>query len=600
MSTAAPPMYEWNALPWKRLQRRTFKLQERIYRASRRGDVKTVHRLQRLLVRSWSARYLAVRRVTQDNRGKKTAGVDGVRALTPPQRLTLTQALRLRPKARPVRRVLIPKPGTTEQRPLGIPTMRDRAAQALLTLALDPEWEAKFEPNSYGFRPGRSCHDAIEAIFNAISRKARYVLDADVAKCFDRIDHRALLNKLHTLPTFRRVIKAWLRAGVMDGPELFPTTEGTPQGGVISPLLANVALHGLERAVAQAVPGRHHRVRWTPILVRYADDFVVLHEDVAVIERVQQVVAEWLAGMGLELKPSKTRITHTLRPHDGRAGFDFLGFNVRQFPAGKTHASRRTNGESLGFTTLITPSKEAQRRHALALTAVIRRHRQAPQAALIDHLNPVIRGWTAYYSTVAAKRHFARLNMVTYLKLRRWAKRRHPKKPWRWVVRKYWRLETGKWTFAPKGGPRLYPHDRTPIRRHTKVDGARSPYDGDWAYWATRLGRHPELPRRVATLLKWQRGRCAHCGLYFTSEDLLEVDHIRPTSMGGKDAYSNWQLLHAHCHDEKTANDLAPRATPTALDRADAARGTDDNGQVVEEPDEAKASRPVLKAGGSG
>src|SRR5579883_256590 len=334
------PMDEWNALPWKRFERQTFKLQQRIYQASRRGDVKTVHRLQRLLMTSWAARYLAVRKVTQDNQGKKTAGVDGVKALTPPQRLQLAQELRLPRKALPVRRVWIPKPGTAERRALGIPVMRDRAAQALAKLALEPEWEARFEPNSYGFRPGRSCHDAIEAIWSGINKKARYVLDADIAKCFDRINHQALLNKLHTFPTLRRAIRAWLKAGVLEGKELFPTPEGTPQGGVISPLLANIALHDLETAVRAAFPSRKagHPSAWKPLVVRYADDFVVMHEDLAVIERVQQIANAWLADIGLELKPSKTRITHTLRVHSGNVGFDFLGFHVRQFPVGKTRS----------------------------------------------------------------------------------------------------------------------------------------------------------------------------------------------------------------------------------------------------------------------
>src|SRR5215510_6780237 len=232
-----PPMDGWNRIPWKKIQRNVFKLQKRIYQASRRGDIRTVHALQRLLMHSWSAKLLAVRRITQDNQGKKTAGVDGVKSLTPAQRLTLAQTLTLGDKAAPVRRVWIPKPGSNDMRPLGIPTIDDRARQALAQSALEPEWEARFAPNSYGFRPGRSCHDAIEALFTIIGHKAKYVLDADIEKCFDRIDHAAVLKKINTSPRLRRQVKGWLKAGVYDTGQWFPTDEGTMQGGTIAPLI---------------------------------------------------------------------------------------------------------------------------------------------------------------------------------------------------------------------------------------------------------------------------------------------------------------------------------------------------------------------------
>jgi RNA-directed DNA polymerase len=266
MNTVSQPMYKWQDLPWRTIKRAVFKLQKRIYQAAKNGDIKTVHKLQRLLLKSWSARCLAVRRVTQDNQGKNTAGVDGVKSLRSEQRLQMAQTLKLTSKAQPTRRVWIPKPGKAEKRPLGIPTLRSRAEQALAKLALEPEWEAQFEPNSYGFRPGRSCHDAIDAIFKAICHKPKYVLDADIAQCFDRINHEALLDKLQTSPTLRRAIRAWLKAGVMEKDELFPTTAGTPQGGVISPLLANIALHGLEMAITQEYPQAK--------VIRYADDLV--------------------------------------------------------------------------------------------------------------------------------------------------------------------------------------------------------------------------------------------------------------------------------------------------------------------------------------
>ncbi len=599
MSTAALPVYEWNDLNWPSIEKQVFKLQKRIYRATRRGDARLVHRLQRLLIRSWAARCLAVRRVTQDHQGKKTAGVDGVKSLTPKQRLALVATLALRPTASPTRRVWIPKPGTTEQRPLGIPTLHDRAAQALAKLSLEPEWEAKFEPNSYGFRPGRSCHDAIEAIFGSIKQKPKYILDADIAHCFDRINHAALLRKLQTFPLLRRAIKAWLNAGVMDQQELFPTHEGTPQGGVISPLLANIALHGLETTVVQhfkrRLTLREHgsRRRIEPTLIRYADDFVILDEDDFVINQAYEVVNMWLQDMGLMLKPSKTRMSHTLLRYEGTCGVDFLGFHVRQYPVGKTHSGTKKAPnrapETLGFKTLIKPSTEAQRRHLRVIAERIRKHSHSPHDLLIKALNPVIRGWTTYYATVAAARTFAILNHKTYLKLRAWAKRRHPTKGWQWVIKHYWHPDQGRWDFKAPDGAHLYRHSDTHIHRHRKVKDARSPYDGDWVYWTSRLGRHPELSSRTANLLYRQQGKCAWCGLYLRQEDVLEIDHVLRTSLGGAHGYKNWQLIHRHCHDQKTA-----------VDGPLAGNGAHDTGHSVEEPCEVESLTHGFEAERSG
>ena len=274
-SVETPTIEDWTQTHWRKLEHSVYRLQKRIYKAQSRGNTKAVHSLQRLLMKSQAARMLAVRRVTQDNQGKKTAGVDGVKSVGPMIRLHFVDRLRAHRTivARPVRRVMIPKPGKDEKRPLGIPVMLDRAHQALTKLALEPQWEARFEPNSYGFRPGRSCHDAIGAIFTMIMQQDKYVLDADIKGCFDHIDHQALLGKLDTTPAIRRAVKAWLRAGVMNDGDLSPTTSGTPQGGVISPLLANIALHGLEEVATHAYRRRtvsNPHIR--PQLVRYADD----------------------------------------------------------------------------------------------------------------------------------------------------------------------------------------------------------------------------------------------------------------------------------------------------------------------------------------
>jgi RNA-directed DNA polymerase len=276
---------EWKNIPWHKLERKVYKLQKRIYTASERGETLKGRKLQKLMIKSRAAKLLAVRRVTQENKGKKTAGVDGVKALSPRQRLELAKNLRIDGKAMPTLRVWIDKPGRDEKRPLGIPVMRDRAKQKLVELALDPEWEARFEPNSYGFRKGRSCPDAIDAINSSIQKMPKWLLDADIAKCFDRINHEALLTKLNTMPHLLRQIKAWLRCGVLDGMKYFDTIEGTPQGGVISPLLANVALDGMENLINQVLGGGYYispqgkRKRYTSNtvrLIRYADDFVIL------------------------------------------------------------------------------------------------------------------------------------------------------------------------------------------------------------------------------------------------------------------------------------------------------------------------------------
>jgi RNA-directed DNA polymerase len=601
-------MVEWSNLNWRKLERVVFKLQKRIYKASQRGDYKAVRRLQKTLIKSWSARSLAVRRVTQDNQGKKTAGVDGIKSLTPKQRLTLIDQIKTHKEVKPVRRIWIPKPNSEENRPLGIPTIKDRTLQMLFKMALEPEWEAKFEPNSYGFRPGRSCQDAIDQIYLSIKQKAKYVLDADIEKCFDRINHKAILEKLNTSPTIRRQIRSWLKAGVMEKVELFPTSEGTPQGGVISPLLANVALHGMENLVKTAFPkrqikkdGKFHKEIASPNFIRYADDFIVLHEDPNVIEGCQKVIAEWLKGMGLKLKPSKTRITHTLiKNGNEEPGFNFLGFNIRQFPRGKYRsASYRLPGKEkviLGYQTVIKPSKESIQRHYKQLAEIADKYKAASQAELIGKLNPIIRGWANYYSAVISKRIFSEIDNLLWNKLRIWAARRHPRKSAKWVEKKYYTQIGGENSvFSFKGRDRktvrLINHSATKIVRHVKVQESRSPYDGDYIYWGSRLSKYPEMPPRISFLLRKQKGKCTHCNLHFTVNDKLEVDHITPKSLGGKNDYTNLQLLHKHCHDQKTARDGSNGKNPSVTEmslspKTRVNRGMHDKHHIIEEPSE--------------
>ena len=380
-----------------------------------------------------------------------------------------------------------------------------------------------------------------------------------------------LLEKLNTYPSLRRQIRAWLKAGVMDGKELFETFEGTPQGGVISPLLANIALHGMENEIkklADTFDMKDCRVRQigkrdkrkSVNVIRYADDFVILHEDLTIVQKCQEVISEWLKGMGLELKPSKTRVTHTLEDtNKERAGFNFLGFHIQQYKTGK-YTSGKVKGKLQGFKTIITPSKESQKKHYQKVAEVIEKYQGLSQAALIKRLNPIIRGWCNYFSTVVSQKIFGKIWHLIVFKLLKWGIKRHRNKGRKWVTTKYFSTVGGdKWTFAVKQGNqiliRLIQHSETPIVRHVKVKGDSSPYDGNLIYWSTRMGKHPEMPKRTALLLKKQKGKCAHCGLFFKDGDLMEIDHIIPKSKGGKEEYKNYQLLHRHCHDEKTRND---------------------------------------------
>jgi len=546
--------YEWNKIPWRKVEVSVFKLQKRIYRASLNNEVKQLHRLQKLLLSSTNAKLLAVRKVTQDNRGRNTPGVDGVAKLTQVARLRLVEKMKLDQKSKPVRRIWIPKPGKEEKRPLGIPTIAGRSKQALVKLALEPEWEAKFEANSYGFRPGRSAHDAREAIFIALARKQMYILDADIAGCFDNINHQALLNKLKTYPLLRKVIKGWLKAGIMENGIFLTTEAGTPQGGVISPLLANIALHGLENDTKQALlqnlltyqKGKRKgtevkRALTTMSIIRYADDFIVMHECQEIVMKAKSFIEEWLKEMGLEIKPSKTHISHSLiEVGEKEAGFDFLGFTVRQFPDKQTKK---------GYKLLIKPSRQSQKRHSKSIKDTLRSLRAAPMEAIITALNPIVNGWSRYFKPAVSRKVFEYMDHKMFYKLWQWATYRHPGKNRHWIKRKYFRdLGKERWRFMTAKGVYLSQHSDHPIERHTKVRGTKSPYDGDWIYWATKLGKSLTITPRVAKLLKHQKGKCDGCNLWFEDKDLLEIHH-QDRNRNNNDL-TNLKLLHSHCHDK--------------------------------------------------
>ena len=399
---------EWRQVDWRQVETDVRRLRQRIFTASQAGDLKRVRSLQKLMLRSYANTLQSVRRVTERNAGRLSAGVDGEVVLTPEAKMQLANRIQHRAepfKAMPVRRVYIPKPGSRKRRPLGIPVVVDRVHQARAVNALEPEWEARFEPRSYGFRPGRGCHDAIQAIYEVVkgkSPKRQWVLDADLAGAFDRIAHDHILSQLGSFPA-RGMIEQWLKAGVVEQGRLHRTEEGTPQGGVVSPVLLNVALHGMETAagVSYYTTGVNagRVVMGSPTVIRYADDLVALCHTRQEALDVKARLAAWLAPRGLAFNEDKTRVV-TLDE-----GFDFLGFNARRY-ANKP---------------LIKPSKAAIRRIRERLRTELRSLRGTNARVVIKRLNPIIRGWAAYYRTQVSAEIFGKLDHYLWRLTYKWA-----------------------------------------------------------------------------------------------------------------------------------------------------------------------------------
>jgi RNA-directed DNA polymerase len=535
----------WADINWHAVEGNVRRLQERIYRATTNKAWKRVKNLQKLLVRATSNKLLAIRRVTQENQGKHTAGIDGVVYDTPEARWRLFQeGLSLKGyKPRPVRRVYIPK-DNGKQRPLGIPTGKDRVMQAIVKAALEPEWETRFEANSYGFRPGRCTMDAIEALHTTLNQKTSspWILDADISGCFDNIDHGPLLAKL---PVFTATLRQWLKAGVIEVGFFSPTDTGTPQGGVLSPLLANVALDGMERQFdAEYADGRPKAPATRKgsnrgiAVLRYADDFVITAPTREVLETYARPrVEQFLEERGLALSEAKTRIVHI------KEGLNFLGFHIRKFgKQGKL---------------LTVPQKDKVLKHVRALRSYLDAHKQTPAGRVIKELNPVIRGWANYYRHCAAKHVFQKVRHAQWQMLWRWAKRRHPTKGSKWVKARYFRNDS-YWTFY-EGKAELVKPDVTPITRFTKVTGKNSPYDPTLRqYWVERKKqqvRRETYEKQRLILHQSQGYRCALCRIPFIAGETIETDHIIPTSHGGADDLSNKRLVHPWCHRQRHHKD---------------------------------------------
>jgi RNA-directed DNA polymerase len=532
---------QWHQIDWSQAHRNVRRLQARIVKATKQGRWGKVKALQWLLTHSLSGKVIAVKQVTE-NQGKKTPGVDGETWSTPEAKTTAVKSLKRRGyQPKPLRRVCISK-SNGKKRPLGIPTMRDRAMQALYLLALDPVSETLADRNSYGFRKGRSTHDAIEQCFTVLAKgkSPRWVLEGDIKGCFDNISHEWMVANI---PMDKAILRKWLKAGVIEKGKLFPTEQGTPQGGIISPTLANIVLDGLEEHLKRAIRPKwsNGNVIFNPMinLVRYADDFIITGSTPEVLERAKEVVQEFLRERNLSLSEKKTRIVHI------ETGFDFLGQNVRMY----------------GGKLLIKPSKDAVKKALTKVRCTIQENKAVNQEILIGLLNPIIRGWVNYHRYSVAGKTFSRFDHEVWQALWQWATRRHNKKGARWVRSRYFHtIGDRTWAFASKTEAvngrqwkKLVHATDTKIKRHRKIKAEANPYDPDWEIYfeeqlKLRMGVELLASRNAWRLWQNQNGLCLECSELITPETGWHVHHVVYRVHGGKDILSNLSLIHPNCH----------------------------------------------------
>jgi RNA-directed DNA polymerase len=550
LTGASSPTGEgWHDINWQQVHQNVRRLQVRIVKAIQEKRWGKVKALQRLLTRSFSGKALAVKRVTE-NQGKRTPGVDGEIWSTPQDKQRGMKKLRQRGyRAQPLCRIYIPKSNGKGKRPLSIPTMLDRAMQALYLLALDPIAETTGDPNSYGFRKGRSTADAIEQCFNVLGKwsSAQWILEADIRSCFDTIAHEWLEKHI---PLEKPVLRQWLKAGFIEKGASYPTVAGVPQGGIISPVIANLTLDGLEVELLAHFPKNTKRGQAAKVnLVRFADDFIITGSSRQLLEEeVKPLVKSFLHTRGLVLSERKTHITHI------DSGFDFLGQNIRKYK-GKA---------------LTKPAAENVHTFLEKVRSIIKANKTATPGNLIMQLNPIIRGWALYHRHAASKRTFCRADDHIFRTLWWWARRRHPSRAKEWVRQKYFGgSRRRRWAFtgfvSGKDGQQsqvwLASAAKVPIRRHTKVIAKANPYDPQWeSYFEKRIDAHmmSNLQGRDDLLRLWlgQNGICPICHQKITKQTGWHSHHIVWKVYGGHDGPDNRVLLHPNCHSQVHAKGL--------------------------------------------
>lgn len=450
---------KWKQINWEQVNTYINRLQTRIVKAVKEHKWRLVKRLQYLITHSFYGKALAVKRVIS-NKGKNTPGIDGKIWKTDKEKEEAIRNLQTRGyKASALRRIYIEKFGKKEKRPLGIPTMKDRAMQALQLLGLEPVAETLADTVSFGFRKQRSAQDAMEYGFSVLCRKdsPQWILEGDIKGCFDNISHEWLRRNI---PMDTRILKEFMKCGYVYQKKLFPTTAGTPQGGIISPTLANMTLDGMESLIKEkywsnlkgTVNVRNNKRKVH--LIRYADDFIVTASDMETLTDIKEMIREFLEQRGLILSDEKTKVTSI------QEGFDFLGWNFRKY-----------NGKLI-----IKPSEKSVSKIRSTISRLIKDNKTSTQENLIYQLNQVSRGWAEYHHSVCAKQTYAKVDHTTWEMLWRWAKRRHPNKSKNWIVNRYWKTHKGRnWSFKSDKNILFYMNDM-PIIRYPQIRLDANPF----------------------------------------------------------------------------------------------------------------------------